>query len=167
MQPYDISHFPRRVTRNADGTYRWVYAMNPRRNKHVLIVTGKVFLAITAISAVGLLIVGAPNPMTMSPWDMPLMVAALFLGVYLLVTGLLYLQGDDLLPVDMDEEKIVTYRMKGSGIHTFAHMRRVRFLPQFDAIRLGFGATVYVPREDYETVKAFILDHLPPDAKVC
>ena len=39
-------------------------------------------------------------------------------------------------------------------------------MPQYDAIHLSFGATLYVPSEDYEAVKAFILAHLPPTADV-
>lgn len=166
MQPYDISAFTTRVTQDADGVYRWSYPMNPRRNKHPSLVIGKVFLFMGVLSAAVLLFVGSPNPAHMSDWAMPLMVLALFLSIFLLITGLLYLQGDDLIPYSMDEEKIITYRMKGSGIHTFAHMRRVRFMPQYDAIHLSFGATLYVPSEDYEAVKAFILAHLPPTADV-
>ena len=163
---YDSKHFTARVVQGDDGVYRWVYLMNPRRNKHVLIIIGRVFLAIGGLSAVGMFIVGPPNPLTMSVWDMPLMVFSVFLGIFLLVTLLLYLQGDDRLAYAMDEESITTFRAKAAGPHTFRRMRRVRFIPQYDAIRLGFGLTVYVPAEDYDRVKAFILEHLPPDADV-
>ena len=163
---YDSKQFTARVVQGDDGVYRWVYRMNPRRNKHPLSVVGKVFLAIGIVSAVVLRIVGAPNPLTMSDWDMPLMVLGLFLGIFLLVTVLLYLQGDDPLPFAMDEESITTYRAKVAGPHTFRSMRRVRLMPQYDAIRLGFGLTIYVPPEDYDLVKTFLLEHLPPEADV-
>ena len=163
---YDSNLFSTRVVQGDDGVYRWIYRMNPRRNKHPVSVIGKVFLFMSAIIVVGLLIVGSPNPNAMSVWEMPLMVLGVFLGVYLLVTLLLYLQGDDPLPFAMDEESITTYRAKGAGPHTFRHMRRVRFLPQYDAIRMGFGLTIYVPKEDYDMVKAFLLAHLPPHVDV-
>ena len=163
---YDIHEFPDRVTRGEDGVYRWKYRMNPRRNKHSLIIMGEVFLIMAVLSTVALLIVGSPNPGKMSDWDMPLMVDALFLGMFLLIAGILFLVGDDPLPFAMDEEKIVTYRSKTAGPHTFARMRKVKLLPQYDAIRLGLGVVLYVPGEDYEAVKAFILDRLPPDADV-
>lgn len=163
---YDIREHPDRVVRGEDGVYRWAYRMNPRRNKHPLSIVGKVFFSMAAISAAGLLVVGSPNPGKMSDWAMPLMVIGLFLGVFLLVTGLLYLQGDDLLPYAMDEESITTFRAKGAGPHSFRRMRRVRLLPRYDAIRLGFGMTIYVPAEDYDMVKDFILEHLPEGADV-
>ena len=163
---YDIHEFPDRVTRGEDGVYRWKYRMNPRRNKHSLIIMGEVFLIMAVLSTVALLIVGSPNPGKMSDWDMPLMVDALFLGTFLLIAGILFLVGDDPLPFSMDEEKIITYRSKTSGPHTFARMRKVKLLPQYDAIRLGLGVVLYIPPEDYEDVKAFILGHLPPDADV-
>ncbi len=162
---YDKSKFSERVTQGEDGVYRWVYKMNPRRNKHALIIMGEVFLIMAALSTVGLLIVGPPSR-DMSPWDMPLMVDALFLGMFLLIAGILFLVGDDPLPFSMDEEKVITYRAKTAGPHTFARMRRVKLLPQYDAIRLGLGVVLYVPNQDYETVKAFILDRLPPTAQV-
>ena len=163
---YDPKMFPLRVTKGEDGVYRWAYPMNPRTNKHPLSIMGKVFFSLAALSAAGLLIVGSPNPGKMSDWAMPLMVAGLMLGVFLLIAGLMYLGGDDMLPFAMDEEKIITYRSKTAGPHTFAHMRRVRFLPQYDGIRLALGVTLYVPHEDYEAVKTFILDRLPEGAKV-
>lgn len=165
MLPYDIHQFPDRVTRGEDGVYRWKYLMNPRRNKHALIVMGQAFLMMAALSTVALLIVGPPSH-TMSPWSMPLMVAGMFLGVYMLIVGILFLAGDDPLPFSMDEEKIITFRAKAAGPHLFRWVRRVKLLPQYDAIRLGFALTVYVPAEDYEAVKAFILDRLPPEARV-
>ena len=163
---YDSKQFTARVVQGDDGVYRWVYRMNPRRNKHPLSVVGKVFLAIGGVGAIGMFIAGPPNPLNMSVWDMPLMVLGLFLGVFLLVTVLLYLQGDDPLPFAMDEESITTYRAKVAGPHTFRSMRRVRLMPQYDAIRLGFGLTIYVPPEDYDLVKTFLLEHLPPEADV-
>lgn len=166
MLPYDIHQFPDRVTRGEDGVYRWKYRMNPRRNKHVLRVVATVLSVMAALSVAGLLIVGSPSPATMSDWGMPLMALGLFLGMFLLITGILYLQGDDLLPFAMDEEAVTTFRAKAAGPHLFRWVRRVKLLPQYDAIRLGFALTVYVPAEDYEAVKAFILDRLPPEARV-
>ena len=162
----NIKQFPERVTRGEDGVYRWEYLMNPRRNKHALIIMGEVFLIMGALSTVGLLIAGSPDPGRMSVWDMPLMVLARFLGMFLLIAGILYLVGDDPLPFSMDKEKIITYRSKTAGPHTFARIRRVKLLPQYDAIRLGLGVVLYVPPEDYEDVKSFILAHLPPTADV-
>ena len=162
---YDIKQFPDRVTQGVDGVYRWKYLMNPRRNRHALIVMGQAFLMMAALSTAALLIVGPPSH-TMSPWSMPLMVAGMFLGVYMLIVGILFLAGDDPLPFSMDEEKIITYRSKTAGPHTFARMRKVKLLPQYDAIRLGLGVVLYIPPEDYEEVKAFLLAHLPPDADV-
>ena len=162
----NIKEFPERVTKGQDGVYRWKYLMNPRRNKHALIIMGEVFLIMAVLSTVALLIVGSPNPGKMSDWDMPLMVDALFLGLFLLIAGILFLVGDDPLPFSMDEEKIFTYRSKTAGPHTFARMRKVRLLPQYDAIRLGLGVVLYVPAEDYEDVKAFILERLSPAAQV-
>lgn len=163
---YNIHEFPDRVTKCEDGVYRWKYRMNPRRNKHSLIIMGEVFLIMAILSTVALLIVGSPNPGKMSDWDFPLMVDALFLGMFLLIAGILFLVGDDPLPFSMDEEKIITYRSKTAGPHTFARMRKVKLLPQYDAIRLGLGVVLYIPPEDYEEVKAFLLAHLPPDADV-
>ena len=163
--PYDIRQFPDRVTRGEDGVYRWVYRMNPRRNKHSLIIMGEVFLIMAVLSTIALLIVGPPTR-DLSPWSMPLMVSALLLGMFLLIAGILFLAGDDPLPFSMDEEKIITYRSKTAGPHTFERMRKVKLLPQYDAIRLGLGVVLYVPAEDYEDVKAFILDRLPSDADV-
>ncbi len=162
----DLKQFPDRVTRSEDGVYRWCYRMNPRRNKHPLSVVGKVFFSMGCLSAAVLLVIGSPNPGKMSDWAMPLMVLGLFLGVFLLTTGLLYLQGDDVLNYAMDEEGVTTFRAKAAGPHTFRHMRRVRLLPQYDAMRLAFGVTLYVPQEDYETVKDFILQRLPEKASV-
>lgn len=162
---YDSKQFPDRVTRGEDGVYRWKYRMNPRRNKHALILMGEVFLIMAALSTVGLLIVG-PSRRDMSVWSLPLMVDALFLGMFLLIAGILFLVGDDPLPFSMDEEKIITYRSKTAGPHTFARMRKVKLLPEYDAIRLGLGVVLYIPPEDYEAVKAFLLAHLPPDADV-
>lgn len=163
---YDIQEFPPRVTKGEDGVYRWVYLMNPRRNRHPLSIMGKVFFSLSAVSAAGLLIVGSPNPLTMSDWAMPLMVTGLYLGVFLLVAGIQYLAGDDPLPFSMDEEKVTTFRGKSAGPYSFEHVRRVRLLPQYDAIRLGLGVTLYVPPEDYAAVEAFILAHLPPTADI-
>ena len=162
---YDIHEFPDRVTQGEDGVYRWKYRMNPRRNKHVLRVVATVLSVMAALSTAALLIVGPPSH-TMSPWSMPLMVDALFLGMFLLIAGILFLVGDDPLPFSMDQEKIITYRSKTAGPHTFARMRKVKLLPQYDAIRLGLGVVLYIPPEDYEEVKAFLLAHLPPDADV-
>lgn len=166
MLPYDIHQFPDRVTRGEDGVYRWKYRMNPRCNKHVLRVVATVLSVMAALSVAGLLIVGSPSPATMSDWGMPLMALGLFLGMFLLIAGILFLVGDDPLPFSMDEEKIITYRSKTAGPHTFARMRKVKLLPQYDAIRLGLGVVLYIPPEDYEDVKAFLLAHLPPDADV-
>lgn len=163
---YDTGNFPLRVVQDSDGVYRWKYLMNPRRNKHAISVVGKVFLAMGGISAVVLRVIGSPNPTTTSDWTMPLMVLGMFLGIFLLVTGLLYLQGDDPLPYAMDEEQVTTFVGKNKGPHSFSRMRKVRFMPQHDAIRLGFGLTIYVPAEDFDTVKAFLLEHLPPDVNV-
>lgn len=163
---YDIQQFPDRVTRGEDGVYRWKYNMNPRRNKHALIIMGEVFLIMAVLSTVGLLIVGSPTPGRMGDWDLPLWVLGALLGTYLLIAGILYLVGDDPLPFSMDEEKIVTYRSKTAGPHTFARMRHVKLLPQYDAIRLGLGVVLYIPPEDYEDVKAFLLAHLPADVHV-
>ena len=162
---YDSKSFTARVLQGDDGVYRWVYKMNPRRNKHPLSIVGKVFLIMGGLGAIGMFIAGPPTH-TMSVWDMPLMILALFLGIFLLVTLLLYLQGDDPLAYAMDEESITTFRAKVAGPHTFRHMRRVRFMPQYDAIRLGFGLTIYVPAEDYDMVKAFILERLPSKADI-
>ena len=145
---YDLKEFPDRVTRSADGVYRWAYRMNPRRNKHALSIMVKVYGSMGVLAAVGLLIVGSPNPMTMSRWDMPLMVLGLFLGLFLLTAGILYLMGDDPIPFAMDE------------------VRRVRLLPQYDAIRLELGVTLYIPPEDYDMVKAFLLEHLPQNVNI-
>lgn len=163
---YDKSQFPERVTRGEDGVYRWVYKMNPRRNKHALIIMGEVFLIMAALSTIVLLFVGSPGPGRMLDWAFPLMVDGLFLGTYLLIASILFLVGDDPLPFSMDEEKIITYRSKTAGPHTFARMRKVKLLPRYDAIRLGLGVVLYIPAEDYEAVKAFLLDRLPPDADV-
>ena len=163
---YDSKQFTARVVQGDDGVYRWVYKMNPRRNKHPLSLIGKVFFSMAALSAAILLIVGSPDPLTMSDWAMPLMILGLFLGIFLLVTLILYLQGDDPIPFAMDEKSVTTFRAKGAGPHLFCRMRRVRLLPQYDAIRLGFGTTIYVPQEDYDLVKSFLLEHLPPDADV-
>ena len=163
---YDIQQFPDRVVKDQDGVYRWHYPMNPRRNKYPLVIMGKVFFTIAALSAAGLLIVGSPNPGKMSDWAMPLMVIALYLGVFALVAGIMFLAGDDPMPFAMDEEKVITYRGKTAGPHTFAGVRRVRLLPQYDAIRLGLGVVLYIPPEDYETVRSFILDRLPSTAQV-
>ena len=163
---FDVKQFPERVTKGEDGVYRWKYNMNPRRNKHALIIMGEVFLIMAVLSTVALLIVGSPSRGRMLDWEFPLMVDVLFLGMFLLIAGILFLVGDDPLPFSMDGEKIITYRSKTAGPHTFARMRKVKLLPQYDAIRLGLGVVLYVPAEDYEDVKAFILDHLPPDAQV-
>ena len=163
---FNKNGFPTRVMQDSDGTWRWKYLMNPRRNKHPVSVVGKVFLIMGGISAVALRIIGSPNPTTMSDWDMPLMVLGVFGGIFLLVTGLLYLQGDDPLPYSMDEEQVTTYVGKNKGPHFFDRVRRVRLMPQHDAIRLGFGLTIYIPAEDYEAVKDFILAHLPEGVDV-
>ncbi len=163
---YDRKAFSDRVILGEDGVYRWSYPMNPRRNKHPISIVGKVFFSMGTISAAVLLVVGSPNPNAMSDWAMPLMVLGLFLGIFLLVTFLLYLQGDDPIPYAMDEEKITTFRGKNAGPHTFGRMRRVHLLPQYDAIHLGFGLTIYVPDEDYDAVKTFILEHLPESAHI-
>ena len=55
---YDSKQYTARVVQGDDGVYRWVYRMNPRRNKHPLSVVGKVFLAMGIVSAVVLRIVG-------------------------------------------------------------------------------------------------------------
>ena len=162
----DIQQFPERVSRGNDGIYRWVYRMNPRRNRHPLSVIGKVFFSMGALSAAALLAIGSPNPDAASGWAMPLMVLGMFLGVFLLITGLLYLQGDDPLTYAMDEESVTTFRAKAAGPHTFRRMRRIKFMPRYDAIRLGFGLTVYVPREDYKMVKDYILERLPENAVI-
>ena len=163
---YDLKEFPDRVTQGADGVFRWEYRMNPRRNKHALSIMAKVYGSMGGLSAVGLFIVGSPNPLTMSRWDMPLMVLGLFLGLFLLTAGILYLMGDDPIPFAMDEEKVITFRGKYSGTHTFGRVRRVRLLPRYDAIRLSLGVTLYVPPEDYDAVKAFLLEHLPQNADI-
>ena len=163
---YDIRMFPDRVTRCDDGVYRWTYRMNPRRNKHIPFIMAKVYGSMGVLAAVGLLIVGSPNPMTMSRWDMPLMVLGLFLGLFLLTAGILYLMGDDPIPFAMDEEKVTTFQGKYSGPHTFSRVRRVRLLPQYDAIRLTLGVTLYIPPEDYDMVKAFLLEHLPQNVNI-
>lgn len=164
--PYDINQFPDRVTRGSDGVYRWTYRMNPRRNKHPLSIIGKVFFSIAALSAAALLVIGSPNPLAMSDWAMPLMVLSLFLGLFLLTAAILYLMGDDPIPFAMDEEKVTTYRGKGAGPYSLSRVRRVRFLPQYDAIRLAFGKTLYVPKDDYAAVRAFLLEHLPADIDI-
>ncbi len=162
---YDSKDFPPRITRGEDGVYRWMYLMNPRRNKHLLIVIGQTILVMAVISVTGLFIAGAPS-LGMSDWTMPMMILGMFLGMFLLIAAILYLMGDDPIPFAMDEEKVVTFRGKATGPHLFRRMRRVRFMPQHDAIRLAFGVTLYVPREDYGFVQAFILEHLPPDVRV-
>lgn len=163
---YDLKEFPDRVTRSADGIYRWAYRMNPRRNKHALSIMVKVYGSMGVLAAIGLLIVGSPNPLTMSRWDMPLMVLGLFLGLFLLTAGIMYLMGDDPIPFAMDEEKVTTFRGKYSGHHTLSRVRRVRLIPQYDAIRLELGVTLYIPPEDYAMVKAFLLEHLPQNVDI-
>jgi|GEM_PF-6494304 len=163
---YDAKLFSDRVTKGEDGVYRWIYRMNPRRNKHPVSVIGKALLAMAIPSALALFIVGSPMPRVMPDWEMPLMAIGLFLGMFLLITGLLYLQGDDPLAFAMDGEKVMTYRAKAAGPHVLGRVRRVRFMPQHDAIRLAFGVTLYVPKEDYGFVRAFLLEHLPRDVQV-
>ena len=101
---YDIHEFPDRVTQGEDGVYRWKYRMNPRRNRHALIIMGEVFLIMAILSTVGLLIVGPPSR-DMSIWSMPLMVDALFLGMFLLIAGMLryYKEAD----VEMTQDELL------------------------------------------------------------
>lgn len=112
---YDIRMFPDRVTRCDDGVYRWTYRMNPRRNKHIPFIMAKVYGSMGFLAAAALLVVGSPNPQTMSDWAMPLMVLGVFLGLFLLTYGILYLMGDDPIPFAMDEKKVTTFRGKGAG----------------------------------------------------
>lgn len=163
---YDIRMFPDRVTRCDDGVYRWTYRMNPRRNKHIPFIMAKVYGSIGFLAAAALLVVGSPNPQTMSDWAMPLMVLGVFLGLFLLTYGILYLMGDDPIPFAMDEKKVTTFRGKGAGPFSFDRVRRVRFLLQHDAIRLAFGTVIYVPKEDYDAVRTFLLERLPPNVDI-
>ena len=61
---------------------------------------------------------------------------------------------------------VATFRAKVAGPHAFSRMRKVRLMPRYDAIRLGFGLTIYIPADDYDMVKEFILARLPENADV-
>ncbi len=157
--------FPKHVTEESEGVYRWTYKLKENGNNAPLRTMVRICLAVSLpITLIMLVLTWQYDP----PIAL-LSTACLFAGMVLL-PALLW----KLMPPDpsfrMDAEQIESWpKGKGNNIHSFKGVRRVVLRPDIDRIRLRWtvtGLDVYVPKDDYEFVTDFILAHIPERAEV-
>ena len=156
--------FPDRVTLYDDGAYRWSYSIRAHGNnasmRFMLGICAAVFLPIAVI-------------MLVMTWSYGALQAVLYAAGLTAAGILLPLLVWKLLPPDpafrMTEEFIEAWpKGRGNNIHHYKGVQRVTLRPDIDRIglRWRFGALhVYVPPEDYDFVKEFVLAHVPEDAE--
>ena len=157
--------FPDRVARDGDGAYCWTYDMKKQGNAAPFCWMTMICLAVFAPIVLALLVL---------IWPYGALTAVLvFLGILALGLGLpaLILKVCPLNPgYRMSGTEIETWpRGRGSGIHPFGGVRRVKLRPDIDRIQLrwaGSGLHVYVPKDDYGLVREFILAHVPEGTEV-
>ena len=156
--------FPARVTRDGDA-YRWTYDLKAHHNLGPMWSMLRICLAIAVpIALVMLGLTWSYGPAQAALWS------ALFLALFAGLPVLLWL----LLPPDpsfrMTETEITAWpKGRGNNVHRFQGVRRVILRPDIDRIQLRWIATglhVYVPPEDYDFVREFILARVPKGAEV-
>ena len=156
--------FPTRVERGVDGAYYWTYDLKANGNNTPFWFMVKVCLAVSLpIALIMLVLTWQYGPVEALLYTLLLLVLMVGLPMFIW----------QLMPVNpsfrMDEEAIEAWP-KGSGvnIHTYRGVRRVIMEREIDRIHLRWrvgGLHVYVPREDYEMVREFILAHVPEGAE--
>ena len=159
-----------------DGSYRWEYRLDMRRNmsmlKAALYPVIGVFLGITVIAGV----------LQMIPIWFSLLMMAGFIVIFLLGYGMAVLlrRGEKRIPYYMDDTQITVNigdpkklpaRPPSMGRIVsqcgFAGVSRVREKREADMIELIVGTPfqVYVRQQDYDFVLSYILDHIPEKAR--
>ena len=187
--------FPPRVTLGEDGVYRWAYDMDMYGNRYLLSVLLKVFAAIGAAGYAFLLFLlgrdGRLNGRTALLALLPFLGfgALLTIGYYL---AALIMHGHYRLQFAMNEESILLVRKEStqrlmdaagalsalaggpgagvdaSGFTQFSRVRGVREHPRYDALNLRCltGANqIWIPPEDYDFVRDYILQRVPDRAR--
>ena len=158
-------NFPHKVRHDEDGAYRWNYNMKENGNNAPL------WFMVGICSAIGV-----PIALIMLVLIWPYGAQQAVLSALGLLAGLVGLPALiwKLLPPDpsfkMTETRIESWpKGKGNNIHHFEDVRRVTLRPDIDRIqlheRLG-GLHVYVPQEDYDFVREYILARIPKGTEV-
>lgn len=152
-----MGEFPDRVTLGEDGSYRWRYDLKAHHNTAPMEMMVKISLAVGVPIALIMLVLTwqyGPLQATLSSLGM--------LAMLVLLPTLIW----KLLPPDpmfrMDEAQIEAWpKGRSSGIYAFKGLTEVTPDPGVDRIILRWRVTrleVYVPPEDYEFVKAFLME---------
>ncbi len=182
---YDENIYKPEVRLDEDGVYRWRYQLDPYHERKMYLLLVKIFGFISPAGAVlGFLLAKVPpdklreNPAAYHSMllKQQLLYAVLGFAVFfifgLLVIGLIRLVegGSTNYWYQMDDELVhLEPSGRGSGIHTFAEVKRVELYPEVNEIRMvsRWGrCPVLVGTEDYELVKKHILEHIPENTEI-
>ena len=160
----DVKANCNRVYRDADGAFYWTYAAKAHGNDAMF--RGMVKVCAAVFIPIALVVLALT-------WQFdPLQSALICLGMLALGVGLPALIWR-LAPLDpsymLTEETIEAWpRGRGRNLHFLNDVRQVTLEPDIDCIRLKWvvtGLDIYVPPEDYEMVRDFILGHVAQNAR--
>ena len=160
----EVWRFPARVEQGEDGAYCWTYDLKANRNDEPFWFMVKVCLAVAGPIAL---------IMAVLTWQYAGVEALLWsLGLLAMMVGLPALIWK-LAPLNpsfrMTDEDIEAWpKGRNRNLYAFRSVRSVKIQPRTDAIKLRFtfgGMHVYVPREDYATVREYILARVPEGTK--
>ena len=158
-------NFPKHVTEESEGVYRWTYKLKENGNNAPLRTMVRICLAVSLpITLIMLALI----------WSYGALQAVLsVLGLLAGLVGLPVLIWILLPPnpsYKMTEKQIESWpKGKGVNIHPFDGVKRVTLRPDIDRILLHEalgGLHVYVPREDYDFVREYILARVPQGTEV-
>lgn len=156
---------PKTLTLDAGGAYCWKYDMKANHNSDSFRFMMKVLLWIAVPIAVAMLAATWPYNHALS-----LLSVACFLVLMLALPALVW----KLMPPNpgyrMDERTIEAWpKSKGQNRIALSSVRRVTLCPARDLIKLRVplgSVRVYVPKDDYPFVQAFIAAYVPEKAEI-
>ncbi|MBQ6502612.1 MAG: hypothetical protein IJI57_01705 [Flexilinea sp.] len=181
---YDENVYRPEVTQDGDGFYRWRYTLDKvhdRRMYRFLIIFWAIFAVCGAV--LGFLLAKVPPEMIRQDpsryqtllMQRRLLYAVLGYAVFfaggLIITGLVRLieGGPSTYWYRMNDDFVqIKPSGRGSGINSFADVKRAELYPDENEIRLisRWGkCPLLVRAEDYDLVKDHILVHLPKNAE--
>lgn len=185
--PMSVSQYPSRVTQGEDGAYRWSYDMDMYKNHYLLNVLLKVF-GIIGLFCVGMMLFlfVQGHDLTLR---IALIILACYAGLMGLVAGGYYLaallmHGGYHLQFCMTEDEISLVRGElgrrvmdaaalltspanaaaASGVTRFKEVRGMKEHREYDAFNLRTlygGNQIWVPEQDYEFVRDYVLSRIP------
>lgn len=163
----DVDDYPYRVTQVTDGRWRWMSPVDKDYSDQRLVLGTKILL----LMPVGIFGFGVVLCWHYQSWEAMLYIGgfAAFLTVLILVihVGITYLLSNPAERYQMFD----TYIQRGSGqtseFFTFKKADAVVFTRKYIELRNGITSfRTYIPEEDLEFVKRFIMQRVPEDAEM-